>query len=364
MAMLFRYITRNTVLFINLIFVVLQILALQAPYIAPSSFVWLQFIALIFPIIATIQCFFVVFWLCCRTKRNALFSLITILLSLGAYGRAFGHLHFKTESKEESISLLSYNVSIFTDKNKYKEIKDFLFEQDPDIICMQEFGFYKNSAISQNVILRDFSQKYPYRHLWYKNQNSNLWWGLATFSKYPIVKKEKIVYDSRYNVSIYSDVKIGDDTIRIINNHLESNKFSLSDMNEYDNLANNISKDKLSKISHKLSNKMRTAFLVREKQAEIVAQTIKETTYPLIVCGDFNDVPQSYTYSKISKNLTDMLLEGNLGYNYTYYKHGMFVRIDNILCSGEILPVNSAILSKDYSDHKPVTAQFKIKRNK
>ena len=109
---------------------------------------------------------------------------------------------------------------------------------------------------------------------------------------------------------------------------------------------------------------MRTAFLVREKQAEIVAQTIKETTYPLIVCGDFNDVPQSYTYSKISQNLTDMLLEGNLGYNYTYYKHGMFVRIDNILCSNEILPVNSAILTKDYSDHKPVTAQFKIKRNK
>ena len=98
----------------------------------------------------------------------------------------------------------------------------------------------------------------------YKSRNYS--WGVATFSKHPVINKKKIEYSSRYNVSIYSDIDIGDDTIRVINNHLESNKFTLADIRQYRTLDNDLSGNNILNTSSLFSRKLGEAYKIRATQ--------------------------------------------------------------------------------------------------
>mgnify|MGYP003290206309 CR=1 FL=1 len=136
-----------------------------------------------------------------------------------------------TIPQKDKIKILTFNTHIFNNQNDngFEKIAKFIKECDADIVCLQEFGHYHRYGASKQEILKFFDSIYPYRHIWFKNQNKWGENGLATFSRYPIVKKKKIEYQSADNISIYSDIIIEGDTIRVINNHLESNKLNKED---------------------------------------------------------------------------------------------------------------------------------------
>ena len=126
--------------------------------------------------------------------------------------------------------------------------------------------------------------------MWFKNQNKWGENGLATFSKYPIINKKKIEYQSADNVSIYSDIVIGNDTIRVINNHLESNKLNKEDRKFAEKLIGESNKQEILDAGKKVSNRIASGALNRVQQAKAVQDVIKTTDYPIIALGDFNDV--------------------------------------------------------------------------
>ena len=142
---------------------------------------------------------------------------------------------------------------------------------------------------------------YPYKHVsfqldkWYMNI------GVATLSKYPIIEKRNIDFHADFNLSIYTDIVINGDTIRVVNNHLESNRITAKDMKRTDELRSSFSSEKLSSVTKYLSRKLSVAYRVRAKQADLIATLIEESPYKVISCGDYNDVPASYTYSKVKE---------------------------------------------------------------
>lgn len=359
-----RTIAKYFVLIINLFFALLYLCGVVATVVPPDKFVGFAYFGLFFPILVVSQLFFVVFWLFRKHKIYSLLSLGLLLITFPAVNRTFTlpfHKKNGVEKEQKTLKLLTYNVSIFGGEKEYKNIIKLIENSDADVVCIQEFGFYnQNSRLRQSQILADFGKKYNYRHLWYKNQKGRFSWGVATFSKFPIVKKEKIDYESSYNVSIFSDIVVGGDTIRIFNNHLESNKLTMSDIKQYKSLGDNLKSEKILEVTEQMSAKASAAYRIRAQQARTVAQYVKKTPYPVVVCGDFNDVPQSFTYRTISHGLTDVQTATGFGYNYTFHTNGMLVRIDHVLVDKTFVPISAKVIKEHFSDHYPLLTEFAI----
>lgn len=336
-------------------------LMLLLPFIHPNI---LSPITLAFPYIVILNAIMLVLLLIFRCFKSAIIMAIVLAVSFPAARRSIVMLHNSTDEPTDStkeLTILTYNIEIFKSYTTVEPILSLIRKESPDIVCMQEFGHYYNNRPIVNRILASFDSIYPYRHLWYKNQVDGNESGLVLFSKYPIVNKQKLEYESKNNISVYSDIVIGKDTIRVINNHLESNRLTATEREITDNPTDT---SRMKSIYHK----MVASAHIRADQADSIASLIKKTRYPLIVVGDFNDIPQSYTYQHIlySKNeqgesFHDAYADaGEFGMYHTYNQNHLDVAIDHILYTKPIKAIKTTILKVDYSDHYPLLSRLAI----
>ncbi|MDR2839832.1 MAG: endonuclease/exonuclease/phosphatase family protein [Paludibacter sp.] len=344
----------------NLAVAAAMLLVLPAGVISPAKFVWLAFAALAFPVLALLNILFSAFWLICR-KWLFLISLVALAVCYKPLAITFPVNFSKNQTSEtQNIKIVSYNVGAYQSLQKHtkkspNKIVEFLLGTNADIICLQEFSTSKNPKFmtAQDFLDTFDAQGYKYTYIWYINPNNNDRVGLITLSKFPIVNKQKIQYQSFGNLSILSDIVINSDTVRVINNHLESNTISQvtykkSNTGELIGIVE--------KVAHHLSH----TYPIRAKQAEMVAKEIQNSSYKTIVCGDFNDVPASYTYNKIKGDLEDSFVETNTGLGWTYDRNIYRVRIDFVLHSKDLTAENFIVKKQKYSDHYPVTCTLSI----
>lgn len=263
-------------------------------------------------------------------------------------------------NQQSIIKILTFNTHIFNNHKDdgFKKIAKFIKETDADIVCLQEFGYFYRYGASKQEILKFFDSIYPYRHLWFKNQNKWGENGLATFSRYPIIKKKKIEYQSADNISIYSDIVINGDTVRVINNHLESNKLNKEDRQFAEKIIDEKNnRQEILNAGLKIGTRLVVGAKNRMQQAKTVRNIIDETDYCIIALGDFNDVPLSYTYHTIGKNLQNAYSKGGAwGYHWTYNKNVMLFTIDHILVDKKFIVIDSEIHKEmNVSDHYPLS---------
>lgn len=361
--MIGRSILKWIILASNIVAVFFLIMTLIGTFINPDKLFFAAYFALFFPIIVIVNIAFVVFWLMVR-KWLFILSLAFLLMASSEIGDVYP-LHFskKEEVKiSKKITLLTYNTMgmgklVEHTKKTPNKVIQYIIEQDADIVCLQEYSVSDlDQYLSTKDVYRIFD-KYPYKHIYLissgKHTRHN---GMATFSKFPIVDKQYVDYTSNFNSSIYTDIKIGDDTIRIVNNHLESNKVTEQDKVLPLKLKENFDTENLSDITRHFSRKLGVAYKIRAKQADAVAKVIKSSPYKTIVCGDFNDVPASYAYTKIRGDLKDAFSEIGSGFGFTFQDKWYFFRIDYILYDANAFTVSSFKTDKvKYSDHFPVS---------
>jgi endonuclease/exonuclease/phosphatase family metal-dependent hydrolase len=360
--------TQKILLIVNLVFVVAILLSYLSPYVNPETNSIPALFGLFYPAFFIINALFLAFWL---INRRIYFVIPLIVLSMG-YGMFLKNVGFNKEKLvgdyAGALKIVSYNVRLF---DQYKatghdtfftrnSIFSFIKSEQADVVCFQEF-FHGNEKYFPTLEPFIESQKAKNFHVDYlKTIGDNRHYGMATFSVYPIINRGAIHFEnSKSNSGIFTDIVFKNDTLRIFNFHLESVRFSNADyrfVSEFiDPEAHNQTSSKI--IFWKLKN----AFIKRAQQARIVADYIKKSPYPVIVCGDFNDTPSSYVYTTISHNLNDTFIETGQGIGSTYAGDLPFLRIDFILHS----PVLEAIKYKknliNYSDHFPVSCYFKMK---
>lgn len=243
-----------------------------------------------------------------------------------------------------AITVLTWNTGRmdYTHKPEKNEVLQYLVAQDADVICLQEVDVYKNAKfLTLPDVKRTLGKKYPYSYLDFSVYNKRHQFGTMVWSKYPLINKQSIRYESHGNLSNRCDVVVGTDTIRLINNHLESYKFVSDDLNDVDSIE----------------AKWRRAIPVRNRQARIVRREIDRSPYPVIVVGDFNSVAFSFAYLWISRGLYDAWNEVHpWSWGATYDYKGLGLRIDYILCSDPLRPIGCFIPAITASDHKPVIA--------
>ncbi|MCM8761917.1 MAG: endonuclease/exonuclease/phosphatase family protein, partial [Candidatus Omnitrophica bacterium] len=250
-----------------------------------------------------------------------------------------------------------------------KGFLDWFKKENPDILCLQDFYHSISQKYPFITIEKIIKAGFPYFQIHYTHTvaDSNFW-GIATFSKYPLIKGPVFEIDSiRGNAWIYSDACIGKDTIRIFNLHGASVKLKHLDYVYIEKLLNEKKPDYRS--HHKpgnekifeISQKVIKAMKYRQQQVDTLIKTIQQTPYPIILCCDLNDIPNSYVYEKITHHLHDAYTTSGTNGGTTYLGPIPFLRIDYIFFTPHSL-VNHSFHTLNYklSDHKPITACFQI----
>lgn len=335
---------------------IFMLLGILAPFINPNTFWILQIFGLAFPIFFIINLFFLIYW----WSQLKMAFLIPLCLFVFNLYFASKYIQFSASRKvpENHIKMTSLNCQLFgfwdgDEKYFYSKAVQTFKEENADILCLQEFyvkgqvGEYL-SAIKKNCNFKEYS---------YFPLNDKKNYGMVIFSKYKIVATDRIRFNQETgNMAMYIDVVNGEDTVRVLNIHLQSNRFSKNDLKYVRQLQKDMHPDLDN--SKRLLGQMQIAYKKRAAQADTIHNNIQASPYPVLVAGDVNDVPASYAYNQVAKNLNDAFRERGSGLESTY--HGMlsFFRIDYLFSSRSIPVYAYSSHRKIPSDHKMVSGIF------
>jgi endonuclease/exonuclease/phosphatase family metal-dependent hydrolase len=356
----------NTVLILNLLAVLFLLMSYGAWYIDPRK-VWIFAIfGLMCPVLLLVNAGFFIVWMI-LWKKYALISLAAIILGFNHLATSFS---FSFTPREKPLAgdfkAISYNVHMFKGKSwssgSYRsEIADYISREKPDLICFQEFNIREDKP---EPVLRQLSEKWelPYHIVEnYSPEKPRIpLSGLAIFSAFPVSGTGRIMDSKGRIFTIFTDLVIGPDTIRLYNVHLNSISFGQRDVDFYNQLVGNRPETiQWQEGVVSVVKKLKKAFINRSEQMTILLAEIAGTNYPVMVCGDFNDTPFSYTYRQVTRNLSDAFFSAeNDIFGNTYAGSMPSYRIDYMMYGNGIKACSYYRDKADFSDHYPVCASM------
>lgn len=356
----------RTVLFFNWFFIAGLLLANFSPLVNPSR-VWpMAFMGLLQPAFMLANVLFLLYWIV-RRKQQVYYTLIALLISMIHISKQFRiPLGSPDPAPAQAFSLMSWNVKLFDLYNwsGNKETRAKMFElikaQDPGVLCLQEF-YSEDTGPFRNLDTLKSMMNYPFASEAYTiTLRKTDHWGVATFSRYPIVHEGKIVFNNRSNnICLYSDIVINGDTIRVYNMHLQSINFGYADIRFVETMLSEEEAEDELENSKNILRRMKRAYGRRAEQANAIAKHMRTCPHPMIICGDFNDTPISYTYRILADNMHDAFRESGSGFGKTFVNPLPIPRIDYIFHSTTLQSWEfHTITTEGMSDHYPVTCKL------
>lgn len=348
-----------TIAVINIIVAIPLLVATLSKYIDPTQFALPSLLSLAFVELFIVNVFFVVLWLFTSKRVCCLISLITILIAMRPLMLTFNFKSNQTTSFETDnrLKILTYNT-LRTGKRlkpEKNEVIKYIQQSNADIVFMQEYEESKNIPHIKKADIIKALKDYTYHQTQFRISNKGRDFGVAIYSKYPLFNKHNIEFESAYNGAFYCDAAVGNDTIRLICAHLESNQITGIELDEPMEGAKSQNAQQVSTGAKVIINKLISAYKIRSIQAKEIAKIVNNSPYKIILCGDFNDVPQGYCYNTIANKLVDSFSEaGPHGFGNTFKRKWLHVRIDYILHSKEMKACNFHIDKNEGSDHYPV----------
>ena len=284
-----------------------------------------------------------VYWLIRRRWHWLAIPVVTLLCCIPYIGTIYQPGLFN--SNEESVSgikVASYNVARFGREMTGFKAEDILSEMKKhkvDVFCIQEY--MEQSGDKMN------SKSYKdYFNYMAKGRDD-----MVIFSRFPIRRTDKIDFGATNNSGQWADIDVNGKIVRVFNVHLETTGFNrtLHKAAKMEMQGSHVENNALIKAVY---GNYTLGMIVRAGQANLVAEKIRESKYPAIVCGDFNDVPYSYVYNTMKGNLVDGFKECGEGLMYTF--RGKIVRIDYIFHDESLTGEKYYTQDFSYSDHYPV----------
>lgn len=359
----FKKLTYRVLLIGNIILVLLMLLVGNIGRLNPVDYPSLANLGLGFPILLVFNLVFLVVWCFCRL-RSIWLPLLGFILCYGPI-RTYSPFNFPEDKPHGSIKVLSYNVFMFSSWDEphgaKNPIVDYIVKSKADIVCLQEAQARLDNG---DQIYSTLKTHYPYFKLMIKKHPGADY--IVLLSKYPVLWQDTIPYGSSSNQSVAYMLDIKGTKILVVNNHFESNGLSSGDKEGFKTLVKGeLKTDEAKKQSVHLIKKLGDVSARRAPQAEAVARFVKkylDKQIPVILCGDFNDSPLSYTHHVISKELNDCYVESGNGPGISYHKSGMYFRIDHIFCSDDFESYGAKVdNSVTTSDHYPIYCWLKYR---
>lgn len=316
-------------------------------------------VALAVPVFMAINFAFFLYWIV-QGKKQFLLSTLCLLAGWWHFNALyqFGAKNQNTDSLNK-IRIMTYNVhyyyAAFTWAKTYadpQEMKDLINEIDPDFFCIQEFQTAKKWV--------------PEIKLKYKVVTKHQTAHLAIYSTYPIINSGEIDFpekDVEYEKYLFADIVMQQDTIRLITAHLASIGLNNKDLQTFTQIEN-ADDEKVKNSAKEIYKRLVKAYKRRGIQVNSIADFIAQSPHPVILCGDFNDTPTSYTYKKLTSQLQDAykLAGSGIGATHSRFDHyNIPMRIDHIFADKKLVPYNWQVIKKNYSDHFPVVVDYELK---
>ncbi|MEM1121300.1 MAG: endonuclease/exonuclease/phosphatase family protein [Bacteroidota bacterium] len=334
----------NLLIFCNLLLVVATFGAFLSPFVSPQTSAIFPILGLLIWGLLAANIFFAVVWSWLQPKF-AFFSLVTLILSIPSVRNMYAfnwsspyqntpkQLHVATYNTQFSKPLIHHPT--LSEEVMTQQFSDFLSGIDHvDILGVQECGWRTDELIDQ-------AMQFPYRHF-----IPNIYTGI--YSKLPIINQGTIKFNNSAKRCLWADLTVNKDTIRVYVAHLEPNR---SDgkipivMNQ--EAKETISYRKLAGIVQHQAIFSRK----RTEQAQMIRAHQATSPYPSIIMGDFNDIPQTFTYSTVSQSMKDTFLEKGFGLGTTHSKLDPLLRIDYLLVDATFSVVKHKIHKVPFSDH-------------
>lgn len=377
MGSFFRRLTKRFFIISNIVVASLLLLSCANAFLPPAQWWLVALLGLLFPLLVLLVFGFLVFWILIGS-RWAFLPLLALVLSwpnlTSFYAWNFS-AGFKAEKDSNALRVLTWNVHYFDQMYRPKQqqqsqripIINFLKQQDADVLCLQEFFESNSPQYDSNIHYIKQNLDYPYHYFVddYRLSHNLYKVGPVIFSRYPILKTNRLEFNGgaqrRMSESLISaDLDVNGDTIRIYTTHLQSVMFRRRDYQYLEKIRN--VEDSLLEASKSIVKKLKQAYSIRGAQAESVRDELNKSPYPSILCGDFNDVPNSYTYFQIRGGMQDAFISRGAGIGRTYASISPTLRIDYILADQQFDIRQCKKVELSYSDHYPVIADLVLRK--
>ena len=336
---------------ISWLVVFISVLLYSSVFVSPEYFNYVGLLPFFIPIglIVNLLMFAI---LAIAWRKQAVLHLITLLI-----GFKFAMITFQIHPSNENakgLKVLSYNAHLFDYKSRTggkfdPNVYIWLQDHPADVKVFQEFYQDFTTASRNSVKLLGKDQNFYTFYQPIEGNPEKRSYGLAIISRYPIVNEGK-VFDNNPNGAIFADIVVKEDTIRIYNAHLESMKIDSYGLENIEGV----------KLNYRQTlGKLNRGSLARSKQLKVLVEHYSNSPHPVILMGDLNEIPYSFTYFKLSERLQNAFEKAGQGFGFTYNRILLFLRIDHIFSSLEITPVQFKTHREvDYSDHFPISATF------
>jgi endonuclease/exonuclease/phosphatase family metal-dependent hydrolase len=369
-----RQFTKRLLVLLTIVCTALFLLACAAWYIPPGKFWWLALLGVGFAFLffGTLGLFF--FWIIFRSRwfLLPLFALLAGWKPMHAFFAFHPSAKSGIEKPAGAIRIMQWNVARFDEmshmpgsgKSKRRQILEYIRKQNPDIICMQEFLESNNLALL-NANIPFFKDSLGFTYFSYamdhRRPDKRYEHGIAIFSKYPINNTGRWKFhgpkalkgDESY---IYADITINQQKIRVFTTHLQSLLFTRTEFKNVEDIKKG--SDSTIEKSWAIFRKFRQAYGLRQQQADLVRDQLDKSPYPMVICGDFNDVPNSYAYHRIKGSRQDAFTEKGFGIGRTFSSISPTLRIDYIMADKKFRVLQCRNPKPNLSDHFPVIADL------
>jgi endonuclease/exonuclease/phosphatase family metal-dependent hydrolase len=315
-----------------------------APHVNPNTLVLPSLLGLAYHYLVISLLLLLLYW----TVRRAKIAFVILTFLLAGYPlatRQYG-LNAKGEKGDErDTEILTYNVHHLIPRvpSGRQEIETYIRHFPGDIVCLQDFPRRQDPA-------RLFPA-YTYRHA---RED------LVILSRRPIIRRGAIDFDAGGTATcIYADLILrGGDTARVYCLHLESFRFDGQDRRLFRDLPG-LQREELSRGVRSIIAHIIAANKRRARQAATVERHVSASSHRVILCGDFNDTPISYTYSLLTRQLQDTFIEKGCGGGDTYTGEFPSFRIDYILHDDSLQAIDYTRDTLTFSDHYPVRGKLR-----
>jgi endonuclease/exonuclease/phosphatase family metal-dependent hydrolase len=344
----------------NIATIIIMLMTGFSDRLNPADHPVLSTAGMVFPVFLLLNLLFMVLWLIFKWSRAwipvAGFALAYVPITI------YMPLNPSADIPDNTLKLVSYNVCCYGGNYKYENgfetVLDYLKEQQPDIVCIQE-----DNDTWRRYVMKEYGKVFAHNDTMVICDTPTSKNALGIHTRFPIVKRERIDYPSSANGSVAWWLKTDSDTLIVVNNHFESCHLNKEDRHQYRQILHGeMTRDSVRAESQMLLVKLAEANAKRAPQIEAVRRYVEEhSQHPVIVCGDFNDNPISYSRHYMSEVLTDCYVTTGWGIGLSYNQKAFSLRIDHVFCSSQLTPYCCKIDSKmDASDHYPVVCWLKM----
>ena len=304
------------------------------------------------PILILGNIVFLIYWLVLRKFHWMIMPLITILCCIPYTGTLykFGSLDESADSNP-GIKLATYNVARFSLETSGFMAQDILSEmkkQKVDIVCFQEYSDFAGDKKNSD----SYKEYFPYHA---QGQSD-----MMIYSRYPITNSKNIKFEMTNNSAMWAEINVNDNIYRVYNVHLETTGLN-STLRRATKMANNGLEVQNNALINAIYGNYTLGMIARSGQANMLAMDMRESNHPIIVCGDFNDVPYSYVYNTMLGDKIDGFKECGSGFMHTFRGGKKMVRIDYIFHDKELEGLSYYKKDLSYSDHYPVFMKIATK---